>query len=466
MIREKTKKKTKSKAVRAWSFVMKLLSFHMPVFSVDCRLVASHRLPCGTLPDKKALSKNASKRTTEHASTTSNIAYRFIGYPDKEQTLQLEQTIGSYRWLWNRMKSDRDTLYNEMGIVVKNTPADYKDLDECAWLKSVDSYALCNVQLNLEKAYSDFLSGKAGFPRFKKKHICRASYTTNKDKRSNNILLSNGRLTLPRIPGTIRLKCHRNVPEHPVLKACTVCHEPNGKWTFTLLYEYPLEETSLSDKIEQFLKTGDDSCIRHIGLDMSLGELYVDSDGCLPGYEVNDVFVGFRKCYRGLESKIAKEQHKLSKMQRDSNNYRKQCVKIAKLHAKAKQRRSDFLHQVAVRLARAYDVISIEDLDMSAMKQSLKFGKSVSDNGWGTFIRILEEKCEQYGCLLVKVGKWFPSSKTCSHCGHIHKELKLSDRTYICPECGHVMDRDYQAAVNLDREGLRILVESFGKEAA
>ncbi len=445
---------------------MKLLSFCAPVFPDGCRFTASCRLPDGAISDKRSASKNSSKRTEAHAVATSYIAYRFIGYPDKEQAMQMERTIGSCRWLWNRMKSDRDTMYKEMGIVLNNTPADYKDLDECSWLNEVDSYALGNVQLNLEKAYSDFLSGKSGFPKFKKKHICKASYKTNKDKRCNNVMLSNGRLTLPRVPGTIKLKYHRSVPEHLILKACTVCHEANGKWTFTLLYEYQAEEASLSERIERFLETGDDLSIRHIGLDMSLSELYVDSDGCLPGYEVNSVFVGFRKCYRGLENRIAKEQHKLSKMQKDSSNYQKQRTRIAKLHAKTKQQRNDFLHQIAVRLARTYDVISIETLDMSAMKQSLKFGKSVSDNGWGTFVRILEEKCEQYGCLLIKVSRWFPSSKTCSHCGHIHKELKLSNRTYICPKCGHVMGRDHQAAVNIDREGLRILTESYGKEAA
>ena len=154
----------------------------------------------------------------------------------------------------------------------------------------------------------------------------------------------------------------------------------------------------------------------------------MDSDGCLPSYMVNDVVVSFRKCYRGLESRIAREQRKLSRMVMGSNNYKKQCVKIAKLHARAKQQRNDFLHQIAVRLARTYDVISIEDLNMAAMKRTMKFGKSVSDNGWGTFVRILEEKCEQYGCMLVKVSRWFPSSKTCRHCGYVHTELKLQDR--------------------------------------
>jgi len=464
MARKKTKKPKTNRAVKTWGFVMKLLKVRVPSFVFGAREMFAHDAEMAVFrpfAEKKGSGKKSpSKRTKEHADEVSNIAYKFIGFPDDEQSYWLRQNIGGARWMWNRLKGDHDDLYREMGITVGTTPADYKDLDECQWLNDLDSYALCNAQLHYERAMSDFLSGDKGYPKFKKKGLCRDSYTTNKDKRRDNIKLENGRLTLPKIPGTIRLKYHRDIPAQLVIKSCTVCHEPSGKWTFSILCEYPKNEARVSRNMEAFLETRDCSSLKHIGLDMSLPEMYVDSDGHLPSYVVNDVVVSFRKCYRGLEDRIAREQRRLSRMVKDSNNYKKQCAKIASLHARAKQRRNDFLHQIAVRLARAYDVISIEDLDMSAMKQALRFGKSVSDNGWGTFVRILEQKCEECGCMLVKVDKWFPSSKTCSHCGHVHKELKLSDRTYICPQCGHVMDRDHQAAVNIDKEGFRIFIES------
>jgi len=414
--------------------------------------------------EKKEEKANSSKRTKEHALAVSNIAYRFIGYPDEVQQHELMNNIGGCRWLWNRLKGDRDDLYKQMGITVKNTPADYKDLDECAWLNDLDSYALCNVQLQHERAYNEYLKGEKGFPRFKKKGLCRNSYTTNKDKRSDNVKLEGNMLTLPKITGAIRLNVHRTMRGDLTLKTCTVCLEPDGKWMFSLMFEYPAGDAAVRDRILRFFETGDEACIRHIGLDMSLPDLFVDSDGCLPSYMNDGTLVEFRKCYRALERRIAKEQRKLSRMVKDSNNYKKQCVRIAKLHAKAKHQRSDFLHQLAVRLAKYYDIISIEDLDMAAIKQALKFGKSVSDNGWGTFIRILEQKCEEYGSVLVRVGRFFPSSKTCSHCGHVHAELKLSDRVYICPKCGHVMNRDHQAAVNIDREGLRIFLSCDGSK--
>lgn len=192
---------------------------------------------------------------------------------------------------------------------------------------------------------------------------------------------------------------------------------------------------------------------------MSLPELYLDSNGNTPFYMLNENTVSFSKAYRKLEQRIGCEQRRLSHMVKDSSNYRKQCRKIAKLHAKAKHQRSDFLHQMAVRLAREYDVIGVEDLDIAALKRTLRLGKGLSDNGWGNFLRILEEKCARYGTLLIRVDRWYPSSKTCSYCGHILKDLELSDRIYICPVCGNVLDRDVNAAINIRQEALRILLE-------
>lgn len=383
-------------------------------------------------------------------------AYRFCGYPDKVQAAEMTGFIGCCRFLWNRMLADRRDFYREMGTVLKNTPADYKDIPELSWLNSCDSLALCNVQLNLERAFSEGLSGEKGMPRFKKKGLATASYKTN--AQGNTIRLEDGKLKLPKITGMVRLAMHRKIREGGMLKNVTVTHEPDGKWYFSLVYAYREKETLP----ECFHKPEGE--IRAVGLDMSLPELYRDSNGELPSYEVNGVTVSFRKVYRKLEKKISREQRRLSKMEKDSANYRKQCRKIAKLHAKAKHQRCDFLHQTAVRLAGAYDIIGIEDLDMAAIRRSLRFGKSVSDNGWGNFLLYLEEACRKCGTLLIRVNRWFPSSKTCSVCGHVHRELTLSDRTYACPECGSAMNRDENAAVNIREEALRIFHGYLDKE--
>lgn len=375
-------------------------------------------------------------------------AYRFRGYPDKAQAAEMAGFIGCCRFLWNRMLADRRDFYRVMGTVLKNTPADYKDIPELSWLNGCDSLALCNVQLNLERAFSEWLSGEKGKPRFKKKGLASASYKTN--AQGNSIRLENGKLKLPKVTGMVRLAMHRKVREGGTLKNVTVTQEPDGKWYFSLVYAYEKKDPLP----ECFCKREEE--IRAVGLDMSLPELYRDSSGNLPSYEVNGVTVSFRKVYRKLEKKIAREQRRLSKMEKDSANYRRQCRKVAKLHAKAKHQRCDFLHQMAARLAAAYDIIGVEDLDMAAIRRSLRFGKSVSDNGWGNFLLYLEEACRKHGTLLIRVNRWFPSSKTCSVCGHVHRELALSDRTYACQECGSAMDRDENAAVNIREEALRI----------
>ena len=409
----------------------------------------------------RASKKTSSRRDPLKSGSMEYIAYQFRGFPTKEQSSVMSQTIGCCRFVWNRMKADKDREYERSGRIIKITPAHYKDLDDCGFLRDADSYALCNVQLNSEKAYSDWRSGAHGRPRFKKKHKCDDTYTTNKDSRSDNVAFDSSGLKLPKVPGRIRLKTHRGIKSGGILKAVTVTHEKTGHWTFTLLYEYQADDWEGTWPLLDFLETGDISFLRHIGIDMSLPHLYVDSDGNLPGYENNGNYVGFSKAYHKLESRIAAEQRKLSRMVYDSSNYRKQCERIASLHAKAKHQRKDFLEQVSARLARSYDIISIEDLDMSAIKKALRFGKSVSDNGWGMFTMMLARKCEKNGGMLVRISRWFPSSKICGNCGHVHNDLQLGDRTYVCPNCGAVMDRDENAAKNIDYEGLRLIFEGY-----
>ena len=300
--------------------------------AVRCDITAL--LAAVSSPSAKEKKATSSRRPKGRADEVSNMAFCFVGYPDEGQQSAMRQNIGGCRWLWNRMKADRDLLYKEMGIYLPITPADYKDLDECSWLKGLDSLALANVQLRHERAYNDFFSGDKGYPRFKKKGLCRDSYTTNCV--GNNLRLEGGRLTLPKVPGTVKLCCHRKIPAGYTLKSCTVSHEPDGKWMFSLLFEYEKTAWTPADRLERFFETGDTSVLRHIGLDMSLPELFVDSCGCLPSYENGDSLIVFRKAYRGLEKRIAREQRKLSRMVKHSSNYGKQCVKIARLHARAK----------------------------------------------------------------------------------------------------------------------------------
>lgn len=360
-----------------------------------------------------------------------NKAYKFRIYPNEEQKVLFAKTFGCVRFIYNKMLSDKIEYYHRTQKRLNNTPAQYKT--EFAWLKEVDSLALANAQLNLQKAYNNFFKRpKVGFPKFKSKKYNHHSYTTN--NQGGTICLCGGHIKLPKI-GLVKIKQHRNIPSDYFLKSATVRQTPSGKYYVSVLFEY---ENQISNV----------DIHNSLGLDYSMHELYVDSEGRAPNYP---------RYYRRAEKKLQKEQRKLSLMAKGSNNRSKQRLKVAKLHEKISNQRKDFLHKQSKQIANAYDLVSVESLDMKGMSQALNFGKSVSDNGWGMFLSFLSYKLEEQGKSFIKVDKYFPSSQLCSVCGCKNSITKdLSVREWICPDCGTHHNRDMNAAINIREEGLRI----------
>ena len=362
-------------------------------------------------------------------------AYRFRLYPGREQEKLFHRTFGCCRFVYNRMLADKKAMYEETGKTKRITPAGYKK--DFPWLKEVDSLALANVQLHLEAAFARFFEpGKNRYPRFKSKHRSRKSYTTNVV--NGNITLEDGRLRLPKA-GSVRIRQHRRIPEGYVLKSVTVSMEPSGKYYASLLYEYPARENQTPGADREDAKV--------LGIDFAMRGMAVFSDGSraeYPGY------------YRLAQERLARDQRRLSKCKKGSRNYEKQKRRVALRHEKIRNQRKDYLHKLSRDLADRYDVIAVEDIDMQAMSRSLHFGKSVADNSFGAFRTMLAYKLEEQGKSFVKVGRFFPSSKMCSRCGNVKKELRLDERVYRC-SCGLCMDRDLNAAVNIREEGRRIL---------
>ena len=344
----------------------------------------------------------------------------------------LARTFGCVRFIYNRMLSDKIKYYEETKQKLNNTPAQYKK--EFEWLKEVDSLALANAQMNLQTAYNNFFrSPKVGFPKFKSKKSNRRSYTTNCV--NGNISIENGYIKLPKI-GLIKLKQHRLIPSDYKLKSVTVSQTPGGKYYVSVLFEYENQVQQIEPQT-------------FIGLDFSMHELYKDSNGSEPRYP---------RYYRQAEKKLRREQRKLSLMRKGSKNRDKQRIKVAKMHEKVANQRKDFLHKQSRQIANAYDCVCIENLDMKAMAQSLNFGKSVSDNGWGMFTTFLQYKLTDIGKQLVRVDKFFASSQICSCCGYKNTATKnFSIRAWDCPECGAHHDRDVNAAINIRDEGMRLV---------
>jgi putative transposase len=367
-----------------------------------------------------------------------NKSFIYRIYPNNKQKVLMNKTFGCVRFVYNKMLAERMEiyeLYKDNKEILRNqklpTPAKYKK--EFKWLSEVDCYSLCNAQINLQAAFNNFFRDKnIGFPKFKNKKNDRNSYTTNSV--NNNIRIENTKLKLPKV-GLINIKLHRQI--YGIIKSCTIFKSPSGKYFVSIMVEYEKDIVKITPKKENIL-----------GLDMDMKNLYTDSQGVRAEYP---------RFYRKAQSKLAKEQRKLSIMQKGSKNRNKQIIKFVKIHEKVANCRKDFLHKKTRELTNQYDAIVTEDLNMQNMSQCLNLGKSVSDNSWGMFTTFLKYKLEDQGKQLIKIDKWFPSSKKCNECGELNQNLQLSDREWVCKSCGSVIDRDYNAAKNIRDEGIRML---------
>ena len=274
-----------------------------------------------------------------------NRAYKFRIYPNDEQKILFAKTFGCVRmvynhWLDRKIRQYEENKTNVTYTICTKEMAAMKKTEEYRFLKEIDSIALQQSLRHLDTAFQNFFKQpKTGFPRFKSKKRNKNSYSTVCI--NGNITLSNGYLRLPKI-GQIRLKQHRIIPDEYRLKSVTVSQTPSGKYYASILFEY--EDQVQEKELQKFL-----------GLDFSMHELYRDSNGKEPAYP------GY---YRNAEKKLAREQRKLSKMQKGSNNRNKQRLKVAKLHEKVSNQRKDFLHKQSRQITNAYDCVCIEDLDM------------------------------------------------------------------------------------------------------
>ena len=362
-------------------------------------------------------------------------AYKVRLYPNDEQQIFFAKSFGCARFIWNKMLADKIEHYTQTKTELKNTPAQYKK--EFEWLKEVDSLALANVQQNLRAAYNTFFKQGAGFPKFKKKGQ-RDSYTTNNQK--GTVAVTQNTVKLPKI-GHINARFPDKI--NGLIKSATISRNPSGQYYVSLLVETIVNALPKTQS--------------HIGIDLGLTDFIVLSDGTK---------VANPKFLFKLQSKLAKEQKMLAKRREvakreqrklsDSKNYQKQKLKVAKVYEKISNSRQDFLHKLSFNIIKNHDVIAIEDLNVKGMVKNRKLAKAISDSSWSTFTTLLTYKAEWYGKEVIKVDRWFPSSKTCSGCGHLltKAELPLSVRKWNCPTCLQQNDRDINASINILHQGL------------
>lgn len=375
-----------------------------------------------------------------------NRAIKYRAYPTTEQSVMFAKTFGCCRKVYNLMLSDKIESYKSTGKFVTVTPAKYKK--DYPYLREVDSLALANKQMDLQEAFRNTFSKsrkkKNGFPKFKSAKHSHKSYTTNNQK-GTVAIIDNKCIKLPKI-GKVKAVIHRVPDDSWTIKSATVSQESDGKYYISVLFEF---ENTVNPYVAD--KTN------AIGLDYASDGLYVDSNG---NTGTN------HKYYRESHNKLAKAQRKLSRMQGSkkhevkSNNYIKQLRKVNKIHRHIANQRLDNLHKISTEIANQYDVVCVESLNMKAMSnKGFGNGKATLDNGYGMLLSMLEYKLSDRNKYLIKVDKWFPSSQICHCCGMLHPEMKnLAIRKMTC-DCGLTISRDQNAAINILKEGLRLLTE-------
>ncbi|MGS0973080.1 MAG: RNA-guided endonuclease InsQ/TnpB family protein [Candidatus Izemoplasmataceae bacterium] len=338
--------------------------------------------------------------------------------PNTSQKILINKTFGCNRLMWNELLND---IKNKAYRTPKEIKTQYDFMYEC------DSQSFTTTWKHLNQAIKHKKNKTHQFPKFKSKHDHIQSYTTHVV--NNNIRLEGKYIRLPKL-GKMRLVQHRELPSESTIKAVTIKRDAGHYYVILrIVYEQTKEKASDVRQV--------------IGLDYSLSHLYVDHNGNNPNYP---------KYYHKMMDHLAKAQRILSKKVKGSNHYQKQKQKVQKIHKKISNQRKDFLHKVSRELVNKYDLICIEDLDLKEMTKTKHFSKSIFDTSYHMFTLFLDYKTKDEGKSLIKINRYYPSTKTCSKCGNI-QDIPLSQRTYIC-DCGHKMDRDQNAAINIATRGL------------
>lgn len=362
-------------------------------------------------------------------------AYKYRIYPTKEQKILINKTFGSCRYVYNRALAIKMALYEKekKGISVfklSNEMVKWKNNEETKWLKEVNSQSLQQSLRDLDSAYTKFFKEKRGFPKFKSKN----NHNSFRNPQQTRVNFENGKVFLLKFSEGIKINLHRKFEGK--IKSSTVSKTSSGKYFISILVEENKEYPPLQTPAEE----------KTLGIDLGIKNFATFSDGTV---------IKNNKYLNKKLKQLKRQQRKLSRKKKGSNNRNKQRIKVAKIHEKVTNSRKDFLHKLTNQLAenQGHTSIAIEDLNVNEMLKKgkkNKLSKYISDTGWGYFRQFLTYKCEQKGKNLLVIGRFDPSSKLCT-CGHLNSNLALKDREWDCPSCKTHHNRDELAAKNIRR---------------
>lgn len=367
-------------------------------------------------------------------------------YPNKTQTEQFNKLLGCYRFVYNQCLARKINSYKENKISENLSTLGHfihhellKD-NNFIWLREQNTKVLKQAVNDMLSAYKNFFTQHKGFPKFKSKRDNKQSCRFELGAISRRNDYTTYKLSLANIKN-VKFRCNKKYAEYlqkykSNIKQATLSKLHCGEYYLSILVDGDLTHKGLRDTDNA------------VGIDLGIKDFVITSEG-----EVFDN-LHFKK---SQSNKIKRLQRQLSKKQKGSNNRNKARIRLAKAYKKINDKKQYYLHQVSNTLINENQVICMEDLNVKGMLKNHKLAESIQEMNFGEFRRILEYKANWYNRKIVYVDRFYPSSKTCNHCGYINKQLKLSDRQWACPQCGEPIDRDYNAALNILDEGLRIL---------
>ncbi|HEY7340140.1 MAG TPA: RNA-guided endonuclease TnpB family protein [Ktedonobacterales bacterium] len=366
---------------------------------------------------------------------TQKHAYRYRCYPTPTQAAVLARTFGCARFVYNWALRLRTDAYYERQERLSNVDLSaalttLKQQSETVWLNEVSSVPIQQALRHLETALRNFFAGRAKYPTFHKKHGAQSATYASSAFRWD---AEKHTLTLAKMETPLHIHWSRPLPDGALPTTVTLSRDTAGRYFVSILIEDEITPLPLS--------------AAQVGIDLGLHDVVVFNSG---------EKVGNPRFFQHDERKLAKAQRRLAKKQRGSKNRDKARKKVARIHARIADRRRDFTHKLSARIIRENQTICIESLRVKAMGKNPTLAKAIHDVGWGEFVRQLEYKAAWYGRTLVKIDRWYPSSKRCHVCGHILDSLALDVRHWTCPACGTAHDRDVNAAHNILAVGLTV----------
>lgn len=365
-------------------------------------------------------------------------AFKFKLNPTDEQLVLLKQHGGACRFIYNYFlnlciktyeSEHRYMNYNDQSALFTKL----RHYEEYSWLESLSYDAVRESLRHLDLAFKRFFTQRlqgVGFPNFKKKAEFSDKFTYSK-----KIKVEGNNVWLPKI-GWVSFFKTQDIEGS--IKQATITQRPSG-WYVS--FACKLDDLQGCEPLPTEANS--------IGIDLGIKSLIVDSNG----KEYPSL-----KAYQRKERKLKREQRKLSRKKKGSNNRYKQQLKVASIHENIVNMRDDYAHKITTELIRENQAVFAEDLNLNGMMKNHHLAKSIADASMGRILRMLEYKAKQNFRIFKKIDRWYPSSKTCSNCGHRLDELKLSERHWVCPDCGTCHDRDHNAAINIKREGIKVAV--------